>query len=115
MEHVTSLGGWAFEKHGPYPDMPRKLKTYQMSQGFLRSCVSRTVHEGRAGGFGRQQQSLHQGFANEADDEDIIAATMKKPGVVLQRPVGASEAFREHSELSALESLRSPAPKIKTS
>jgi hypothetical protein len=46
---------------------------------------------------------------------DVIAATMKKPGVVLQRPVGASEAFREHSELSALESLGSPAPKIKTS
>ncbi len=42
---------------------------------------------------------FHKGFAKEADDPAIVAATMAKPGVVLQRPVGTYKRFREHADL----------------
>jgi hypothetical protein len=41
----------------------------------------------------------------ESDDSEVIAATMAKPGVVLQRPVGSNKRFREHAELPTASSL----------
>lgn len=55
--------------------------------------------------WGAASNLFHQGFAKEAEDEKIIAAAMAKPGVVLQRPVGSSSAFREHAELPSAASL----------
>jgi hypothetical protein len=43
--------------------------------------------------------ALRQGAAKEADDPDVIAATMAKPGVILKRPVGSDGPFGEHAEL----------------
>jgi colicin import membrane protein len=51
---------------------------------------------------------FHQGFARESDDGKVIAAAMGKPGVVLQRPVGSDEAFREHADLPTVASLGAP-------
>jgi hypothetical protein len=55
--------------------------------------------------WGASSNLFHQGFAKEADDEEVVAATMEKPGVVLQRPVGSNKPFSEHSGLPAAESL----------
>ena len=79
--------------------MARKLKTYQTSLGFLRSGDRGSVHESGAGSVGRRQQSLSPGRGKESDDPVVIAATMKKPGVVLKRPVGSNGPFGEHAEL----------------
>ena len=57
---------------------------------------------------------FHQGAAKEADDPDIIAASMAKPGVVLKRPVGSDGPFGEHAELPkelGRGERRRPAPK----
>jgi phosphoglycolate phosphatase-like HAD superfamily hydrolase len=42
---------------------------------------------------------LHALAWQESDDPDVIAAAMKKPGVVLRRPVGSDGPFGEHAEL----------------
>jgi hypothetical protein len=96
-----------------YLDMPRKLKTYQTSQGFYDLAVAAPSIKTALEAWGASSNLFHQGFAKEVDDEEIVAATMEKPGVVLQRPVGSTEAFREHSGLPTLESLGSPAHKTK--
>jgi|GEM_PF-427161 len=90
-------------------DMPRKLKTYQASQGFYDLAIAAPSMKAALEAWGASSNLFHQGFAKEVDDEDVIAATMEKPGVVLQRPVGSSEAFSEHSGLPTLESLGRPA------
>ena len=51
--------------------------------------------------WGADSNLFHQGAAKESDDPDVIAATMKKPGVVLKRPVGSDGSFNEHAELPA--------------
>jgi colicin import membrane protein len=35
--------------------------------------------------WGASSNLFHQGFAKEVDDNDVIAATMEKPGIVLRR------------------------------
>jgi hypothetical protein len=49
--------------------------------------------------WGSKTNLFHQGFAKEADDPAIVAATMAKPGVVLRRAVGSNGSFSEHAEL----------------
>jgi hypothetical protein len=49
--------------------------------------------------WGADSNLFHQGAAKESDDPDVIAAAMKKPGVVLRRPVGSDGSFSEHAEL----------------
>jgi colicin import membrane protein len=58
--------------------------------------------------WGASSNLFHQGFAKEADDDEIIAASMEKPGVVLQRPVGSNVPFSEHASLPTIEFLDSP-------
>lgn len=36
--------------------------------------------------WGTSRNLFHQGFAKESDDSEVIAATMAKPGVILQAP-----------------------------
>jgi hypothetical protein len=49
--------------------------------------------------WGADSNLFHQGAAKESDDPDVIAAAMKKPSVVLRRPVGSDGSFGEHAEL----------------
>ena len=49
--------------------------------------------------WGADSNLFHQGAAKECDDPDVVAATMRKPGVVLRRPVGSDGSFGEHAEL----------------
>ena len=51
------------------------------------------------GAWGADSNLFHQGAARESDDPDVIAAALKKPGVVLRRPVGSNGSFSEHADL----------------
>jgi colicin import membrane protein len=88
--------------------MPRKLKTYQTSQGFYDLAVAAPSMKAALEAWGSKQNLFHQGFAKETDESEVVAAVMANPGVVLRRPVGSAQPFREHADLPTMESLNIP-------
>src|SRR4051795_7392028 len=87
----------------PQPDgtcvMARKLKTYQTSLGFFDQAIAAPSMKAALEAWGTKTNLFHQGVAKEVDDPDIIAATMRKPGVILKRPIGSNGPFKEHADL----------------
>jgi hypothetical protein len=79
--------------------MARKLKVYQTSLGFFDQAIAAPSMKAALEAWGADSNLFHQGAAKESDDPDVIAVTMKKPGVVLRRPVGSNGPFGEHAEL----------------
>lgn len=79
--------------------MARKLKTYQTSLGFFDQAIAAPSMKAALEAWGAESNVFHQGAAKESDDPDVIAATMKRPGVVLRRPVGSNGSFSERAEL----------------
>ena len=79
--------------------MARKLKTYQTSLGFFDLAIAAPSMKAALEAWGADSNLFHQGAAKESGDPDVIAAAMKKPGVVLRRPVGSDGLFGEHAEL----------------
>ena len=79
--------------------MARKLKTYQTSLGFFDLAMAAPSMKAALEAWGADSNLFHQGAAKESDDPDVIVAAMKKPGVVLRRPVGTDRPFSEHAEL----------------
>jgi colicin import membrane protein len=79
--------------------MARKLKTYQTSQGFFDLVIAAPSMKAALESWGSNINLFHKGFARETDDPEIIAAALKRPGVVLKRPVGTDEPFQEHAHL----------------
>ena len=79
--------------------MARKLKTYQTSIGFFDMAIAAPSMKAALQAWGSKSNLFHQGFASEAGDPDVIAATLAKPGVILKRPVGSDGAFREDAAL----------------
>jgi hypothetical protein len=79
--------------------MARKLKTYQTSLGFFEQAIAAPSMKAALEAWGADSNLFHQGAAKQSTDPDVIAATMKKPGVVLKRPVGSDGPFGEHAEL----------------
>ena len=79
--------------------MARKLKTYQTSLGFFDQAIAAPSMKAALEAWGADSNLFHQGAARESDDPVVIAATLKKPGVVLKRPVGSNGPFGEHAEL----------------
>jgi hypothetical protein len=61
--------------------MPRNLKAYQTSIGFFDLAIAAPTMKAALEAWGSKANLFHQGFAKEADDPAIIAATMAKPGV----------------------------------
>src|ERR1700710_461746 len=88
--------------------MPRKLKTYVTSQGFYDLAVAAPSMKAALEAWGASSNLFHQGFAKETRDGKAVAATMAKPGVILQRPVGTNGAFHEHAHLPTINSLLAP-------
>jgi colicin import membrane protein len=88
--------------------MPRKLKTYQTSQGFYDLAIAAPSMKAALEAWGASSNLFHQGFAKESEDSKVIAAAMAKPGIVLRRPVGSDSAFSEHSDLPSAASLDAP-------
>lgn len=81
--------------------MARKLKTYQTSLGFFDLAIAAPSMKAALEAWGADSNLFHQGAARESDDPDVIAATLKKPGVVLKRPVGSDGPFGEQAALPA--------------
>src|SRR3954452_7739375 len=79
--------------------MARKLKTYQTSLGFFNQAIPAPSMKAALEAWGSKSNLFHQGVAKEVDDPEVIAATMRKPGVILRRPVGSSGPFKEHADL----------------
>jgi len=79
--------------------MARKLKTYQTSLGFFDLAIAAPSMKAALEAWGADSNLFHKGAAKESDDPDVIAATMKKPGVVLRRAVGSDGSLGEHAEL----------------
>src|SRR3954451_123702 len=79
--------------------MARKLKTYQTSLGFFDHAIAAPSMKAALEAWGTKTNLFHQGVAKEVDDPDIIAATIRKPGVILRRPIGSTGPFKEHADL----------------
>lgn len=79
--------------------MARKLKTYQTSLGFFDMAIAAPSMKAALEAWGSKSNLFHQGFAAEADDPDVIAAAMSKPGVILRRPVGSDGPFKVDADL----------------
>jgi hypothetical protein len=86
--------------------VPRKLKTYQTSQGFYDLAIAAPSMKAALTAWGTSRNLFHHGFAKESEDSEVIAAAMAKPGIVLKRPVGSDKPFREHAELPTAASLQ---------
>jgi hypothetical protein len=102
--------------------MARKLKSYQTSLGFFEQAMAAPSMKAALEAWGADSNLFHQGAAKESSDPEVIAATMKKPGVVLKRPVGSDGPFGEHAELpkslgqdGRKKPARKPAAKAKNS
>lgn len=86
--------------------MPRKLKVFQTSLGFHDLAIAAPSMKAALKAWGASESNLfQQGFAKQSEDQQVIAAAMAKPGVVLRRPVGSNKRFQEHAELPTAESL----------
>jgi hypothetical protein len=79
--------------------MARKLKTYQTPLGFFDLAIAAPSMKAALEAWGADSNLFHQGAAKESDDPDVIAATMKNPGVVLRRAVGSDGSFSEQAQL----------------
>src|SRR5213075_1808541 len=79
--------------------MARKLKTYQTSLGFFDQAIAAPSMKAALEAWGTKTNLFHQGVAKEVDDPDVIAATMRKPGAILRRPIGSNGPFKEHADL----------------
>jgi hypothetical protein len=79
--------------------MARKLKTYRTSLGFFEQAIAAPSMKAALEAWGADSNLFHQGAAKESTDPEIVAATMKQPGVVLKRPVGSNGSFAEHAKL----------------
>ena len=100
--------------------MPRTLKTFVTSVGFFDLAVAAPSMKAALEAWGFGHNAFQQGFAGETHDAKIIAAAMAKPGIVLRRPVGTAEPFRQGAELPRgfsipeIGKLPKSAPKSKT-
>lgn len=79
--------------------MARKLKTYTTSAGFFDLAVAAPSMKAALEAWGSTSNLFHQGFAQQSDDPKIVAATLKRPGVVLRRAVGSDAPFSEKAAL----------------
>lgn len=87
------------DEAGEAASMTRKLKTYQTSLGFYDLAIAAPSMKAALEAWGADSNLFHQGIAQESRDPKIIAAATAKPGIVLRRPVGTRDAFKEHAEL----------------
>src|SRR5262249_4142005 len=83
--------------------MARKLKAFQTSLGFYDLAIAAPSMKAALEAWGAGSNLFHQGIAKEAEDPEVVSATMSKPGVVLKRPAGSKGRFTEESQLPDLD------------
>jgi colicin import membrane protein len=69
------------------------------SIGFFDQAIAAPSMKAALEAWGSKSNLFHQGFAKETDDPAIVEATMAKPGLVLKRPIGSNQPFKETAEL----------------
>src|SRR4051812_40713393 len=79
--------------------MAKKLKVFQASLGFYDEALAAPSMKAALDAWGAKSNLFHQGVAKESSDPDVVAAATSKPGVILRRPVGSDDPFKEHAEL----------------
>ncbi len=79
--------------------MARKLRTFTTSAGFFDLAVAAPSMKAAIEAWGADEDLFRNGFAKVSEDPKAVAATMKKPGVVLRRPVGSADAYGEDPAL----------------
>ena len=72
-----------------------RLKVYRAQMGFAESVVAAPSQKAALQAWGARQNLFAEGLADVTDAADAVAAALAKPGVVLQRPIGAATAFGE--------------------
>jgi colicin import membrane protein len=90
--------------------MAKKLKVFQASLGFYDEAIAAPSMKAALDVWGAKSNLFHQGVAKESSDPDVVAAAMSKPGVILRRPVGSNDPFREHAALPTNISDRKAGP-----
>jgi colicin import membrane protein len=93
--------------------MPR-LKTFQAHLGFFDTVVAAPSQKAALQAWGSRQNLFQNGTAGIATDQDAIKAALAKPGVVLKRLSGSSEAFVEQPTLPKVRVKRRHKPANKT-
>jgi hypothetical protein len=75
-----------------HPSIGAKKERWPASIGSLPGALQVAAPSMKAAleAWGSEANLFHQGFAKEADDPAIIAATMTKPGIVVRRAVGSN-------------------------
>lgn len=87
-----------------------RLKVFQTRQGFFDTVVAAASQKAALEAWGVRQDLFAAGAASVAKDE-ASAAALDTPGVVLRRPVGSSEPFKETGGLEGLNLPRPAKPK----
>jgi colicin import membrane protein len=82
--------------------MARKLKTFQTSLGFYDLAIAAPSMKAALEAWGAGSNLFHQGAAKETDDPDIVAATMSKPGVVLEAEGKAGSRPAEGTQVACV-------------
>lgn len=91
--------------------MARQLKTFVTNLGFFELAIAAPSMKAALEAWGVPQNFFHQGFARQTDDKKIIAATLAEPGVVLRRPVGSDDEFKQQASLpKSLPNVSPPKP-----
>jgi colicin import membrane protein len=93
--------------------MPLRLKTYVTTSGFFELAVAAPSMKAALEIWGAGRDLFQRGYAQETSDPAIVKAALAKPGVVLQRGVGASGVFTEHAELPDVSTWDRPAKSVK--
>lgn len=90
--------------------MPRTLKSYITNLGFFELAIAAPSMKAAVEAWGVPANVFQQGFASQTEDPRIVKATQAYPGVVLKRPVGSDDEFKEKAALPSRLPDVSPVP-----
>lgn len=88
-----------------------KLKVFSATLGFFDTVVAAPSKAAALEAWGARQDLFATGAAAKVEDEQIIAAALARPGVVLRRPVGATGGFKEAAGLEGIKLPKAAKPK----
>ena len=69
------------------------------SIGFYDLAIAAPSMKAALEAWGAESNLFHQGAASETTDSKIVANTMASPGIVVRRPVGSKQTFKQKAEL----------------
>lgn len=85
-----------------------KLKVFAAPQGFYETIVAAPSQKAALDAWGTHQDLFAGGMAKVTDDPAAIKAALARPGEVLSRPAGSSEAFKPSGQKAAPKVPKAP-------